>query len=283
MKVTKTMMTLMLMTILLFSNMYDISAQEPNTTPWRITIHAAHGSDTPKERTFGVEQGGTDGYDNNLDVVSPPAPQSWYTYLYMESFPNSLQTDIRDNTVEERNYGLGNTWCYVIINAGLEATVLTWDVSSFPQGSHSPGVLELRTGADVLIADMLASTTVSVSGDQDLYIRYQVPKNSSSSIDGELLPNHNGDFYLCQNYPNPFNNDTAIRYYVVKPSNIRLSIFNLLGQKVRILVDEALSPGWYSVKWDGYNDSGTKLISGMYLVRMKANTQVYTKTIHLIQ
>lgn len=282
MKVPETMIAFISLAILSFTNVSHIYCQESNTTPWRITIQATHGSDTPKDRTFGVEQGGTDGYDNSLDLVSPPAPQSWYTYFYISSFPNSLQKDIRDNAVAERNRGLGNAWRYVILNAGYDATVLSWDASSFPQGSYSPGALELRNEADELVADILANTSVSVSGDQNLYVWYRAPQNISSGID-EVSRNHFENFFLCQNYPNPFNSETVIRYYIGTPSHIRLSLFNLLGQEVRVLLDEALFSGWHSVRWDGSDDSGFKLPSGLYIVRLQADTGVDTRTIQFIQ
>ncbi len=80
-------------------------------------------------------------------------------------------------------------------------------------------------------------------------------------------------FALFQNHPNPFNPSTTIRYRVGTgsgPQKVRLQIYNLLGQKVRTLVDRLQGPGEYRVQWDGKDDSGRRLASGVYLYRLEA-------------
>jgi len=84
------------------------------------------------------------------------------------------------------------------------------------------------------------------------------------------------EFALSQNYPNPFNPATIIPFTVhgeqkTVNSSIRttLTIYNILGQKVRTLVDEDKVPGEYQVVWDGKNDSGKKVGSGIYFYRLK--------------
>ena len=77
-------------------------------------------------------------------------------------------------------------------------------------------------------------------------------------------------FTLLQNYPNPFNPETQIRFELPKISRVTLQVFNSLGQRVRILVDEHLSPGRYSTKWDGRDDFGRSLSSGVYFYRLDA-------------
>ena len=77
-------------------------------------------------------------------------------------------------------------------------------------------------------------------------------------------------FELLQNYPNPFNPSTNIRYEVPTASHISLVVYNVLGQVVRTLVEEELQPGRYEVTWDGRNDRGMSVGSGMYLYRFSA-------------
>src|SRR3989338_5193748 len=64
------------------------------------------------------------------------------------------------------------------------------------------------------------------------------------------------NYELKQNYPNPFNPETIIRYEVKKAGRVRIDVYNILGQKVRTLVNEVKNPGFYSARWDGRNERG---------------------------
>jgi hypothetical protein len=85
------------------------------------------------------------------------------------------------------------------------------------------------------------------------------------------------EFVLEQNYPNPFNPSTTLRYGLPKQATVRLTIYNLLGQKVRTLVDEHHAPGHYSVQWDGMDASGSPVPSGVYIYRLHAGSFVATR------
>ena len=76
-------------------------------------------------------------------------------------------------------------------------------------------------------------------------------------------------FALEQNYPNPFNVSTTIRYQLPEPGYVNLTISNLLGQKVRVLISEMRPAGYHSVRWDGRNEAGRLVSSGVYLYRME--------------
>ena len=87
-------------------------------------------------------------------------------------------------------------------------------------------------------------------------------------------------FSLAQNYPNPFNPSTTISYAVPEENGqvaVRLSVFNLRGQLVRILVDKSQGPGTYNVNWDGSDDRGRQISSGVYFYRLVANDYVSTR------
>lgn len=79
------------------------------------------------------------------------------------------------------------------------------------------------------------------------------------------------DIYgLYQNGPNPFNPETEIGYLVPEPVTVRISVYNTLGQQVRILVEAHHPAGEYSVTWDGRDASGDKVSAGLYIYTMKA-------------
>jgi hypothetical protein len=77
-------------------------------------------------------------------------------------------------------------------------------------------------------------------------------------------------YRLEQNYPNPFNPVTRISYYIPKTSDVDLSIYNMLGQRIRTLVHQVQNAGSYTVRWDGKNNFGTQAASGVYLYNLTA-------------
>jgi subtilisin family serine protease len=83
----------------------------------------------------------------------------------------------------------------------------------------------------------------------------------------ELLP---ATFAVSRNYPNPFNPTTTIDYQLPQASVVKLEIYNVLGQKVRTLVNGSMQPGRYQAVWDAHNDAGTPVGSGIYIYRFEA-------------
>jgi hypothetical protein len=77
-------------------------------------------------------------------------------------------------------------------------------------------------------------------------------------------------FDLKQNYPNPFNATTQIQFALPQAANVKLEIFNVLGQKVRTLVDEELQAGYKQVAWDGTDEVGKSVATGIYFYRLRA-------------
>ncbi len=77
-------------------------------------------------------------------------------------------------------------------------------------------------------------------------------------------------FQLLQNYPNPFNPNTVIQYALPEPGHVELSIYNVLGHRIRTLVDRYQEAGGYAVEWNGRNARGMGLSAGVYFYRLKA-------------
>ncbi|MBU0984854.1 MAG: T9SS type A sorting domain-containing protein [candidate division Zixibacteria bacterium] len=97
---------------------------------------------------------------------------------------------------------------------------------------------------------------------------------------GDILPYR---FELSQNYPNPFNPVTTIEYSLPQRSSVKIDIFNLLGQKVRTLVDREESAGSYTITWDGTSTTGEAVSTGVYFYRFQTDDHVETKKMLLLK
>jgi hypothetical protein len=93
----------------------------------------------------------------------------------------------------------------------------------------------------------------------------------------ERSPNMSNQFALTQNYPNPFNPTTTIRYQLIKRSDVKLHIYDLLGQPVKTLVQGEQVTGGYSLIWKSDDDAGRAVSSGVYFYRLNVGGFVQTK------
>ena len=90
-------------------------------------------------------------------------------------------------------------------------------------------------------------------------------------------------YNLFQNYPNPFNPTTVISYSIPKSSNVTLKIYDILGREVKTLVSTEQVNGLHSVQWNGDNNYGARVSSGIYLYRIEAGDFIQTKKMLLIK
>jgi hypothetical protein len=95
-----------------------------------------------------------------------------------------------------------------------------------------------------------------------------------------LLPHR---FSVSQNCPNPFNPVTTIEYSLPRRSQVSIEIFNMLGQRVRSLVNESKSAGSYRIEWNGCDDADKPVSTGVYLYRFQADDVVQTKKMLLLK
>ncbi|MFC1552249.1 chitobiase/beta-hexosaminidase C-terminal domain-containing protein [Candidatus Latescibacterota bacterium] len=89
--------------------------------------------------------------------------------------------------------------------------------------------------------------------------------------------NNASEFRVSAPYPNPFNSETSISYNLLELSHVTMTIYNILGLKIKKLVNEENPPGTYVVKWDGTDDSGDNVTSGIYFFKLETN-KGYVKT-----
>ncbi len=190
-------------------------------------------------------------------------------------------------------------------------TVDAWGTVRIPLGDYQ----SLRIRQNVKVINQTIFNGIVFSTSTDTYIQYNwVAKNAflvanAQSQNGETNPNFTNaqgfgrldslkttpstrvqeqaeapvSFELLQNHPNPFNPETAIKYQIRRDGPAELAIFNLAGERVRVLVNEILPAGNYEARWNGANELGQRVSSGVYMYRLKSGATTQTKKMVLLQ
>ena len=100
---------------------------------------------------------------------------------------------------------------------------------------------------------------------------------SPTSVGDGNSSNFPRDYSLNQNFPNPFNSSTLISYYLPKKGKVNLEVYNILGQRIRILAEKEEEPGLKIISWEGEDDRGLSVPTGIYFYRLTAQDFVDTK------
>ncbi len=200
---------------------------------------------------------------------------------------NNLATPVKGiqfNIVDEVDYltiesvqgvGRGADFTFVGNEVNGQSLILGVDLNGqeIPAGSGTVLEIQFLIAAGAPLGDLSLSIT-------DLIVATQgglpLPSNGedyvfslTTSVDEDAeLPTA---FELKQNYPNPFNPTTTISYSVPEASEVHVGIFNLLGQEIRSLSKGEHQPGVYSAMWDGLNQNGVRVESGVYIYRMSSS------------
>jgi len=110
------------------------------------------------------------------------------------------------------------------------------------------------------------------------YISFKAPTGVKQTV--ELVP---ASFKLNQNYPNPFNPSTVISYQLAYLSKVRIKVYDVLGKEITTLVNGQKPAGNYQIVWDGTDNFGNKVTSGVYFYRIDTDNFVQTKKMVLIK
>ena len=97
----------------------------------------------------------------------------------------------------------------------------------------------------------------------------------SSVVEVQVVQGMN--YSLMQNYPNPFNPETAIKYSIPQNGKVSVKVFNVTGKEIMTLVDKEMLAGSYEVKWNGKDNTGATVTSGVYFVKLSSGNYVETK------
>jgi hypothetical protein len=121
------------------------------------------------------------------------------------------------------------------------------------------------------------STTLNTSG---CFVAKGLPGVTTDVNDHGSVPS---GFALAQNYPNPFNPSTTIEYSLATRSVVTIEIFNILGQRVRTLVNGSQSAGSHKIEWSGTDEEGKAVSTGVYLYRLQAGDVILSKKMMLLE
>ncbi len=160
-------------------------------------------------------------------------------------------------------------WCY--FDGELLAGCPIYDTSEDVMNSGKYGVFSFSQGSGEGLPGYFDNILVK-------------PLETVVSVEEEkLLELQPQEFALNQNYPNPFNPTTNISYQLQNSSSVSLVIYDVLGRKIKTLVSEQQSPGYYSVMWNGRNEIGTKVNSGVYVYTLKAGQLLESRKMLLMK
>lgn len=224
--------------------LWKVRAYLGSTAPFDIQIFSASASGTP-----GTAMG------EPIYVANPTQTGSYSEYLVNRPIPSGARFFV---------FLLNSTTNMVTL--GMDRT-LPHDTTSWAYVTSLGGFLRLAS--------------VPTYADVDLMLRIYLYRGLGISVDenGKIIPK----FELFGNYPNPFNPRTTISFSIPANSNVRLEIYNMLGQKVRTVLNETKDAGVYAVSFDGRDDQGKALSSGVYFCRLTDGKHTAIKEMLLIK
>ena len=129
----------------------------------------------------------------------------------------------------------------------------------------------------------LNATATTITGGRfgDVLTVVYLLESTGTDVEDDPKSGMPADFGLDQNYPNPFNPETTIRYRIPVDQEVQLLVFDHLGRLVRTLFHGPSSAGIHSIVWDGRNDRGRLVNSGLYLIRIRVGEKSQTRKVLL--
>jgi len=183
--------------------------------------------------------------------------------------------------------GIGGYWEYSdlvgadnLFSPGETSEAKTWEF-------YNPNMVGFYFSCDVYAVLPSSLPKAAATVEKQTLTFYADVKNQKiervENINNESEPQLPTEFALEQNYPNPFNAETMIKYQLPQNAKVQLSIFNLLGQEIRTLVSEQKNAGYHTIVWNGKDNTGKDVVSGVYVCRIKAGEFVEERKMVVIR
>ncbi|MFQ5769788.1 MAG: FlgD immunoglobulin-like domain containing protein, partial [bacterium] len=170
---------------------------------------------------------------------------------------------VKKSTAETKNnYSINNN--IEVIGAVRDANLTTVHLIT---SSHKNGVAYTLTVNNV---EDYAGNKITTNSQK----QYTFNSNDFPEVPGDKDGQTPTNFALFQNYPNPFNPETEIRFYLDESRKINLKIYNALGQLINTLVQDEMAAGFHTVVWDGTNENGLQVPTGVYIYSLELSRNV---------
>jgi hypothetical protein len=182
--------------------------------------------------------------------------------------------------------------CYLALNIDNRYADIDSVSGSLPQGwliahNYIKGVLKIAmAGVNTLQDGTIAAIRLKLKNKAakfDVTGSAKLNANFNQSISSFTVQEVPSKFGLSQNYPNPFNPSTTINYQLAQDSHVSLMVYDILGQKVKTLVNGLQQAGYYNINWDGNNDFGRMAASGIYIYRLQSGNFIKTLKMNLLK
>ena len=170
----------------------------------------------------------------------------------------------------------GRAWSVEIIGSSTTGRIVSGDSVEVGVRTFVPGDAEDGDSDDLTF-------TATSAMDGTVFDSEVVTTTAKSSAAGEWEGIVPGVFKLFQNYPNPFNPTTRIEFTLEQASEVRLDVYNVLGQRIKTLLEGYLPNGSHEAEWDGTTESGAKVSSGIYFYRLSTDEFSRTRKMMLMK
>jgi hypothetical protein len=183
------------------------------------------------------------------------------------SIPPHIKPDVMAQGTNIFTASATSTTGYTIIQGTSFSCPLTAGVAALL-------VKERPTAPPMVIVNAMKSTASKAANPDNLMgygiLNAVAARTSLIATDTNELPGTDGSYFLAQNYPNPFNPGTWIEYGAPQEANVTLTIYDLIGRKVRTLISNTVQRGIYRTEWNGKDDGGREVAAGVYIYRLTA-------------
>ncbi|MBD3225489.1 MAG: T9SS type A sorting domain-containing protein [Caldithrix sp.] len=213
--------------------------------------------------------------DNYFGIKDPGENLAWYTHdafepppidnqprLYTVRQGNALSAWIKTAKTEIQNY----EWdIFIQGKQPGQTAVLTWDYLQSNNGQLHFYLYHLQSGQWFRLDERLSYTIPA----EHIRAQFKLYATNDDQFQPQILPTA---YQLSPNYPNPFNQQTTLRIAVpfyADGKKATLTVYDLLGRKVKTLFHEPLEAGVHTMSWDGYNSNQTSVSSGIYIIRFE--------------